>query len=283
MIRFNSSKNINMIWESIKVHPLFDTTFSDPLSKEEWFSECLKEFKKHNEISNNLSETNMLVLKYMIDNLKGKIPNVSKKYHYEHINGIASREVNTIVGSNSDTMFLERQKEYDLMREEYTPPNINFTLDETDEPMTNMKEMVEKYKNERNNIIIPKNNTHKYYVNKNTPKVKIFQNNDAPPLTDFIEFIIDEPPNNITDDVSKYKSTKKVSFDSIEKTLLNKIQAVEDEIKKISNKLDSILTSHLPFYSQKNRLENEIINKDAILTTSIIDHINEEVIYQVVS
>lgn len=202
MTLFIQKGNLKIIWDVISMSPLFNELFTTEIAKKEWFNKIIEHVQK--QLSKNVSidelgNINRETIKLMVANIKEQYLKVSTD--------IASRPKPLIIGSESDTPFLRRQKEYETMKAVYVPPQIDFRSIEIDEPITNMSELIEKHKNER---------------------VDAYSSNDS------ILWASPSPSSSIilNDDISPIKRDKHVTWTS---------PICVDEFKVINKKLDIIM------------------------------------------
>ena len=220
-------ENVKMMWQTIQSLPLFNELFNDPQSKEFWFKKIINQFNvsaPSNLSTKMLYELNRNTVTYMIQDLKTNQFTYRNNIQKQQFYSIPARESATIVGSETDTMFVQRQKEYETMKNEYLPKAIDFS-GITDEPITNINELLEKHKNDREQVLAYDHNQDltpkiKIYNEIDTPKIKIHDTNDV------VEFFVDEPPNYINID------KKRVNW--------NDTSLLERRLLSLENKIDQL-------------------------------------------
>lgn len=202
--------NQTLLWNTINKSIDFinhHATFSE---KEVWFQSIIKQFYINNiNNSNNKSlfDLNRETIKFMVDQLKNQTNSNQTTTQISDIN-----DVNTKIIENPDNKkhqqqqsFIELQQEYEKMLSKNAPKSIDFTEKIEDEPITNMDELLEIYKKERESRIINITGEQETnIINENLKKIE-----DEPPIT-----TMDELKNiliKITEDLNYIKKviTKK--------------------------------------------------------------------------
>lgn len=175
-------ENVKIIWNAIQSFPLFNELLNDPQSKELWFKDIVSKFNDSapSKLSSKmLYELNIETITYMIKDLKTNQfkyrTNLQKQN--QQFSSIPARENNLVVGSDMDTMFIKRQKEYEDMKNEFIPKAIDFS-GVTDEPITNINELLEKHKNDRDRVLAYDHNEEN--IGSNLKKIKIHNVNEEP-------------------------------------------------------------------------------------------------------
>jgi hypothetical protein len=154
--------NQTLLWNTINKSIDFinhHATFSE---KEVWFQSIIKQFYINNiNNSNNKSlfDLNRETIKCMVDQLKNQTNSNQTTTRINEINDI--NDINTKIIENPDNKkhqqqqsFIELQQEYEKMLSKNAPKSIDFTEKIEDEPITNMNELLEIYKKERESRII---------------------------------------------------------------------------------------------------------------------------------
>jgi hypothetical protein len=203
MSLYTHPENLRIIWKALQSFPLFNELFNDPRSKEIWFQDIINQF--NNTVSINLSskslnELNHKTVKFMVEYLKKNefnYRNNNQIRNNQGLNPLPAREKTMMVGSEMDSLFVQRQKEYTNMLAEHVPKQIDFTMGENDEPLTNINELLEKHKSDRESVL-----SYDHNIMNNTPpthqKIKIYENNTSDnTIEDVVEFFSNEPPNSI--------------------------------------------------------------------------------------
>lgn len=269
MSLFIHSDNIQIIWQTIQSFNLFHELFNDPKSKEVWFDKIITQFNettKNVVTSKQLIELNRNTIDFMVNDLKNNNLRyrTNQNQNNHNIASMPAREKQTVIGSDLDTLYVQRQKEYENMRKNSIPPEIDFRITEIDEPIQDINLLIEKHKKERQYSFAVKKETSTVNKQIPTPKVIIDSKQELPPPMDvtilecdtppsmdvtiskndkkndkiknnYVEFFIDEPPNSIKH--VKWNNTQ----DDIENRfnlLEKKIESLKEEInllKKVTN------------------------------------------------
>lgn len=214
MSLYTHPENLKIIWKALQSFPLFQELFNDPRSKEIWFKDIINQFNNTvpgNLSSKSLNELNHKTVKFMVENLKKNefnYRNNNQIRNNQGLNPLPAREKTTMVGSEMDSLFVQRQKEYNNMLAEHVPKQIDFTMGENDEPLTNINELLEKHKSDRERVLSYDHNIMNnaptqqkieiYEDNASAPtqqKIKIYEDNAS--IEDVVEFFSNEPPNSI--------------------------------------------------------------------------------------
>jgi hypothetical protein len=143
MTLFVQRENLQLIWDVITMNNMFNETLNSDNEKTVWFNSMIDIVKKkigNNITSSDLINVNRSTIKVMIANLKDR--------YLKSRTDIASRNQSVALGSELDTPYMIRQKEYEIMKNTYVPPPVDFSSIE-DSPIINMNELVEKHLNER--------------------------------------------------------------------------------------------------------------------------------------
>jgi hypothetical protein len=212
MVFYTNPENIKMIWKVISALQLFNDSFPDTKSKNDWFNYVIDKFSYCDDNLNtkDLVNVNRDTIAFMISDLKQK---TKKVQHNQNTQSVPAREKNILIGSESDMHYQTRQKEYDSMLNRQTPPVIDFSTPPNDEPIEDMNNLLEKQMIERRKI---------YDFSGASPRVSIDDNNNYSQPLEIIEL-----------------QPKHVNFDENK----NAIQDIElfDEEQKFKSNHDLIL------------------------------------------
>jgi len=138
---YSNNKNRIFIWNALQTFPLFHESFNGPESKEKWFNQIINQFQYQLPpliTTNDLMKINCETIEFIIQKLKTKDIEIV----HRNIPSMPPRVENIIVGSELDTRYVQRQKEYELMRTDLSPPEINFKNAELDKPIRNMDQLI---------------------------------------------------------------------------------------------------------------------------------------------
>jgi hypothetical protein len=138
---YSNNKNRILIWNALQTFPLFHESFNDPESKEKWFNQVINQFQYQLPpliTTNDLMKINCETIEFIIQKLK----TTNIEIVHRNIPSMPPRIENIIVGSELDTIYVQRQKEYELMKTDKSPPEINFKDMEHDEPIRNMDQLI---------------------------------------------------------------------------------------------------------------------------------------------
>jgi hypothetical protein len=143
MTLFVQKENLQLIWDVITTNNMFNEILTTDNDKTVWFNSMINTVKT--KISDHITSADLIsvnrsTIKVMVANLKDR--------YLKSRTDIVSRHQPVVIGSELDTPYMIRQKEYDAMKNTYVPPSVDFSSIE-DSPITNMSELVEKHLNER--------------------------------------------------------------------------------------------------------------------------------------
>jgi hypothetical protein len=219
MSLFVQQNNQQILWDVISMCNMFNEVFTTDNEKYIWFNSIIENIKNNirGEITlSELPKINKNAIKLMMVNLKNL-----------YLKSSTTRSSQIVVGSDSDTPYMIRQKEYDSMKKSYVPPPVNFSSVE-DLPITNLSELLEKHLTERKNALdsISHENNIESNDNTNTAKNNVSwlspivenENLDNDTLGTKIDHI-DKRFNTIIDDVNK-------KFDTIIELLSTRDQII---------------------------------------------------------
>lgn len=195
---YSNDENKIVLWNAIQSFPLFIESFNNPEAKEIWFNKIINQFQYQLPAiitKKDLMKINQETIKFIIQKLQNK--NEIPEPKYGNISSTPSRMQNIIVGSELDTIYTQRQKEYQEMRTEHSPPEIDFRNNVIDIPLKNIDELVQERETIFNFNPSPINIEAN---NKNVNSIQIDVNSTLQSLNDIVELgninIIDEIPNN---------------------------------------------------------------------------------------
>lgn len=149
MSLYIQKENVKMIWEVMMICPLFNAVFATEFSKKEWFNKIIMNI--HKKIKQDIKVDELVVINR--DTIKVMMANL-KELNLRMTTDIKSRIEPLAFGSNNDLAFTQRQNEYDMMKNTYVPPQIDFRSNEIDNPIKNMDELIENHINERNKTLL---------------------------------------------------------------------------------------------------------------------------------
>lgn len=173
------SQNQELLWNTISKAPLFQII--NPAYREQWFKNIIQLFYDKYPLvrdSNSLQTINKETIQYMINELKHiqqqkpnyQPPATSQPAPNLQSNSYSSLEPNYMGKSElmerkqelSNNAFMQRQKEYEKMFEKPAVPEVNFKEKLDDEPISNIEELIEKHRRER-----------EHELTQYSPKIKI--------------------------------------------------------------------------------------------------------------
>jgi len=148
MSLFIHSQNQSLLWNIISNMDITRTIFVEGSpQKSIWFKNIIEEFyiKYYGrKLSlDELRELNRQVITYMVDNLKTIHRNTAKP---QLVQTQVQLEPQTVYSRNApqeyNEQFDKRQKEYETMVKKPLPPEVNFSENIKDEPISNMEELI---------------------------------------------------------------------------------------------------------------------------------------------
>jgi hypothetical protein len=211
-------KNQELLWATINKTPLF----SSVRDRENWFKHIIQLFYNKYPIVNDretLQRINKETISYMIEAIKQTLPLHSPISTPESIPNISNYQTTKLTEKKQiayNGAFEERQKQYEQMFAKPAAPEVDFTEKTEDSPISNMEELIEKHKREREEelnkyapiqqFIPPQSNTETLLTVVN-PLVdnKVADNKDTDNKDEIIRFL----KNEIHDLSSKYEQLSK--------------------------------------------------------------------------
>lgn len=158
MSLFIERSNQNLLWEMIHKNTQLNQAFENENNKQEWFKQIIS--NKYQTLNSEvlsrerLSSINKEVLSSMWSGLQNILVEKNTR-----VNTQTNSQMNTTIESTysrslpkQDTYnstFENRQKEYNQMFQRPVPTDIDFTEKQDDEAISNMNELIEKAKKER--------------------------------------------------------------------------------------------------------------------------------------
>jgi hypothetical protein len=191
-----------------------------------WFKNVIEEFYIKNYTRAltivELRELNREVISYMMDNLRAiqkRQQNIAtplqKVAAYQEFQTEYSR--NNAAPVKVDDLFSKRQKDYETMFNKPPPPEVNFSENVKDEPISNIEELIKAQQKQREYDMQLSNES-------STPKITIHgQENVSLPFDVSIE----------------NESKKKVSW-SDENEMRNDILLIKNQIEALSDKMENM-------------------------------------------
>lgn len=153
--------NQKLLWTTIHSVPIIANLPNE--FKTKWFKEIVKMFYEKNPHIRDkamLQHVNKQTVQYMIQNAKTLLATQTPNPNPPSVGGITSEFTRYEMDSKKNTewynkAFAERQKEYETMHAKPLAPEVNFAIRMDDAPLSNMEELIEKYKQERENDMKP--------------------------------------------------------------------------------------------------------------------------------
>lgn len=268
MSLYTHPENLKIIWKALQSFPLFNELFNDPRSKEIWFQDIINQFNNTvpvNLSSKTLNELNHKTVKFMVENLKKNefnYRNNNQIRNNQGLNPLPAREKTFMVGSENDSLFVQRQKEYNSMLAEHVPKQIDFTMGENDEPLTNINELLEKHKSDRERVL-----SYDHNIINDAPiqqKIKIYEDNASnDTIEEVVEFFSNEPPNSIDKKRVNWNDTS--SFEKRFLLLEEKVTLIDKKLLVLESRTVSIPTDKEIIIHQEQNYLTDNFNKKSYL------------------
>jgi len=152
MALFLHTENQNLLWNIISNMDITKSVFVEGSPQRAlWFKNIIEEYYFKN-FGRNLSMTelrdlNKEVIAYMVENLKTIQKNTQRQPQviYQEPQTVYSRNPQSVEPNKQEhynVQFSNRQKEYETMIKKPLPPEINFSDNIKDEPISNMEELL---------------------------------------------------------------------------------------------------------------------------------------------
>jgi hypothetical protein len=210
--------NINILWNAICKHPLTQN-FQSRQEQQQWFQNCLNDMQNRisqdclygynrkgiqKEILNKLNQETIL---YMVNDLKSKYMQQSKK---------------SDLTQRIQQDFLEKQREFESLMQPNKPSVTNLPIEDKDEPIKNMDDLIKQQIQSRELDIAPQ------------PSVSLgIRSYDEIPGTKNI-LISEEPTTISVSEIPSQLTIKKhVTFPDTDTDALNRITLLEKELQEL--------------------------------------------------
>lgn len=282
-------ENQELLWKNINTIPMFQAMGQGlPNYKEQWFKTIIENFYEKNPVVDNkqhLQQINKDTLGYMIEVLKsnmssnqntrmnipqknmgsaGVVPNING---FQESNYLGKDAEKAHKQNMYNQAFGERQKQYEQMFAKPPAPDVNFSEKLDDRPISNMDELIERHKKERDaelNKYSPLNNFLPQSSNQtnNTPlppsiSVGSVSNKPAPQIPS---------PQNISFSISENTQTNKKN-DSPDTNYIKHLfeehatilKGISNDITELKQKYDKIL--YIIESNSKQLLSNDANNR----------------------
>lgn len=232
MSLFIEPSNQNLLWEMIHRNTQLNQVFENQHDKQQWFKQIIS--NKYQTLNNEvlsrerLSSINKEVLSSMWSGLQNILIEKNTRVNTEtnsQINALESTYSRSLPKQDSyNSTFENRQKEYNEMFQRPVPTDIDFTEKQDDEAITNMNELIEKAKRERE----------QEYTQYSPPSL-------IPPKSLSLNIQEDISENLITEnlDIPKVSFSEEIE-DSEFKKLENLILKMNENIEEISKRIIKI-------------------------------------------
>lgn len=213
-------QNQQLLWNILLKTPLFNQINTQ--YREHWFKNIIQLFYEKNTIIDNpqsLQLINKDTIQYMIHVLKQMnqpMEEPVKEPLYAPLSAPMSNSLQYISKAEgmerkqelTNNIFMQRQKEYEKMFEKPAVPELNFKENLDDEPISNMEELVERHRRER-----------EHELTQYAPPKIIIDNNSPTP--------------NIKDNIPIIENEKKVRW--VDETMYNKLKMEMEGLKQEIN------------------------------------------------
>ena len=268
MTLFIHPENQKIIWETIHRHSYIESIH--PSVRTDWFKGVVKKMYEtipkpwfqQKMTTDQLNMINQATIKYMINDLKPVIlqqpqyTSQQQQLHQQFSNNNSASIFSENKSQSTDAIqerFLEKQKEMETMLNVKAPSQMNFKIDEIDEPISNMDELIKKHMSQRELDIQPVN------VHKGTEiqKLTIMEEMDAlrPDIVVYSPSSatvrdarnVHTPMMNITTSTSDYINEKHVTFqeqidtDVEIKQLKTQIQTLQSDVSQLKTMMHDFL------------------------------------------
>ena len=253
MSLFIERSNQNLLWEMLHRNTQLNQVFENQHDKQEWFKQIIS--NKYQTLNNEvlsrerLSSINKEVLSSMWSGLQNILIEKNTRVNTEtnsQINALEPTYSRSLPKQDSyNSTFENRQKEYNEMFQRPVPTDIDFTEKQDDEAITNMNELIEKAKRERE----------QEYTQYSPPSL-------IPPKSLSLNIQEDISENLITENldipkVSFSEEIKDSEFKKLENLILKMNENIE-EISKRINKIENFMETNCTV-SKTNVLEESFI------------------------
>lgn len=235
------NKNQELLWATINKTPLF-ASIND---RENWFKQIIQMFYNKYPIVKDretLQRINKETISYMIEAIKSSLPLHSPISTPDSIPNISNYQTTKPTEKKQQIYngaFEERQTQYEQMFAKPAAPEVNFTEKLDDTPISNMEELIEKHRRERDEEL------HKY------APIQQF----IPPKSN-TESLLPVLTNNIT--------IKKEEMTRPENTLENKEEIIKKDeiIRFLQNEIQDLSSKYEQLSKEINELKEMFSNKE---------------------
>jgi hypothetical protein len=158
-------ENQKILWETIHRHSSIESIH--PSVRTDWFKSAIKRtyetipkpWFQQKITTDQLNTINQATIKYMINDLKPVIlqqpQSQSQQQPFSNNSSSIFSENKSHHTSVIQERFIEKQKEMEFMLNTKAPSEVNFKIDEIDEPISNMEELIKQHMSQRELDIQP--------------------------------------------------------------------------------------------------------------------------------
>ena len=266
-----NNQNQQLLWATINKTPMFSVFGAGvPNYRETWFRNIVQLFYNKYPVINDmvsLQRINKETISFMIESIKSNlpihapvgtpdsIPNISNYKNSDYV----SKDVERIQKQEIyNSAFEQRQQQYEQLFAKPPAPEVNFSEKLDDTPISNIEELIEKHKREREEEL-----------NKYSPIQQFLPQGQS--VTPVIEEIIKTPQKKQVQfsETSNHEKQEKIQ---VENSLL-KPQSDSDTVIFLKNKIEELSLKYEHLESEMKELKN--LNKPSTEESTQIQNINE--------
>jgi len=261
-----NNQNQQLLWATINKTPMFSVFGAGiPNYRETWFKNIVQMFYNKYPVINDiasLQRINKETISFMIESIKSNlpihapigtpdsIPNINSYKNSDYISKDAERIKKQEVYNSA---FEQRQQQYEQLFAKPPAPEVNFSEKLDDAPISNMEELIEKHKREREDEL-----------NKYAPIQQFLpQGQSVIPVTEETIKSLPKKQVHFSESNNNYEKEEKFQIENnISKKQLDNdiITFLKNKIEELSSKYEQ-LESEIKEIKNLNKPTNEVSNQ----------------------
>jgi hypothetical protein len=261
-----NNQNQQLLWATINKTPMFSVFGAGvPNYRETWFRNIVQIFYNKYPVVNDLvslQRINKETISFMIESIKSNLPIHAPIGTPDSIPNINSYKNSDYIGKDAERIkkqevynsaFEQRQQQYEQLFAKPPAPEVNFSEKLDDAPITNMDELIEKHKREREEEL-----------NKYAPIQQILpQGQSVTPIIEETVKILPKKQVHFSETNNNYEKQEKLQIENN----LSKTQSDSEIIIFLKNKIEELsskyeqLESEIKELKNLNKITNELPNQ----------------------
>ena len=250
-----NNQNQQLLWATINKTPMFSVFGAGvPNYRETWFRNIVQIFYNKYPVVNDLvslQRINKETISFMIESIKSNLPIHAPIGTPDSIPNINSYKNSDYIGKDAERIkkqevynsaFEQRQQQYEQLFAKPPAPEVNFSEKLDDAPISNMDELIEKHKREREEEL-----------NKYAPIQQFLPQGQS--VTPIIEETVKIPPKkqvHFSETNNNYEKQEKLQIENN----LSKTQSDSEIIIFLKNKIEELSSKYEQLESEIKELKN---------------------------